>query len=200
MRKIFVMTLTALALVAFVSAPVFAQCAASGNKGVKSAQNAAAVDAKLVSSKNINDFTYKCNVPCEGHEGYEGKCALVDMSIKGMTCGGCENTIKTALEKIPGVLKVQSISHKEGMAKVCLDPDKANMETMTKAVVDNGYEAQIIPAVAKTGDVKGEVKAASAKAGCNMPCPSKASCASKCGGAKKASAEATTKTSGDGTK
>ena len=198
MRKIFVMTLTALALVAFVSAPVFAQCAATGNKEVKSAQSAAGTDAKLVNSKNINDYAYHCNTPCEGHGDYKGKCALVDMSIKGMTCGGCENSIKTALEKVPGVLKVESISYKEGMARVCLDPDKANMETMTKTVVDNGYEAQIIPAVAKTTDAKGEVKAAAA--GCNMPCPSKASCASKCGDAKKTAGEVTKKTSGDGTK
>jgi len=190
MRKIFVMTLMALALVAFVSAPVFAQCAATGNKDVKTAQNAAGTDAKLVNSKNINDFAYHCSTPCEGHDGYEGKCAMVDMSIKGMTCTGCETTLTTALEKITGVLKVQSISYKDGMAQVCFDPNKVNMETMTKTVVDNGYEAQIIPAVAKTTEVKGEVKAASA--GCSMPCPSKASCASKCGGAKK--------TSGDGTK
>lgn len=191
------MALTAMALVAFVSAPVFAQCAASGNKEVKTAQSTAGTDTKLVNSKNINDYAYHCTTPCESHGDYKGKCALVDMSIKGMTCGGCENSIKTALEKVPGVIKVESISYQEGMARVCLDPDKANMETMTKAVVDNGYEAQIIPAVAKTSEVEGAVKPAAA--GCNMPCPAKASCASKCAGDKKTGDNAQ-KISGDGTK
>lgn len=190
MRKVFVMALSALALLAFLSAPAFAQCPASAGKDAKTAQSAS-TDTKEINVQNVNDLAYHCSTPCEGHGDYKGKCAMVDMSIKGMTCGGCETTIKTALENTPGVLKVESISYKDGLAHVCFDPDKVNLDNMTKVVVDKGYEAQIIPAVAKTSEVKDEVKPATAT-GCNLPCPSKASCASKCTGTKK--------TGDDGTK
>ena len=190
MRKLFVISLATLVLLAFISAPVFAQCSQSGNKEEKAAQAVEGTETRLVDAKDIKDCAYKCTTPCEGHQG---KCAMVDMSIKGMTCGSCETTIKTALEKVPGVLKVQSISHKDGLAHVCFDPDKANLEGMTKAVVDKGYEAQIVPAVARTTEVTGEAKAVDAKTGCNLPCPAKATCASK-------SASTTQKDKGDGTK
>jgi copper chaperone len=66
-----------------------------------------------------------------------------------MTCGGCENSVKTALEDVPGVIKVAKISYKDGVALVCFDPEKGKTDAMTTAVTNKGYEAEIIPAVAR---------------------------------------------------
>lgn len=83
--------------------------------------------------------------------GYEGKMEMVNMNIKGMTCGGCEGSVTAALEKTPGVVKVISVNYKDGSALVCIDPSKTKAETLTQTVTNKGYEAQIIPAVATTG-------------------------------------------------
>ncbi len=78
-------------------------------------------------------------------------CTVKAMSIKGMTCTGCEQSVTAALMKVPGVVKVASISYKDEKAIVCIDPTKCKDETcLTKAVADKGYTAEIIPAVAHT--------------------------------------------------
>ena len=175
MRKILALGLMAVILIAFVSAPAFAQCSGTKTSDIKTASADKAVDAKLASATTLADCAVKCQEPCKGQTG---KCSMVNMSIKGMTCGACETSIKTALEKVPGVLLVKSISYQEGTAQVCVNPDEAKLENMTKAVSSSGYEVEVIPAVAKTTDM-GEVKAATDKAaaGCTLPCPSKSTCA-----------------------
>ncbi len=110
--------------------------------------------------------------------GYEGKMEMVNMNIKGMTCGGCEGSVTAALEKTPGVVKVLSVNYKDGSALVCIDPAKTKAETLTQTVANKGYEAQIIPAVATT-TVGATTKAAGA--GCAKTCTAeeKAACAAK---------------------
>jgi len=177
MRKILALGLMAVVLIAFVSAPAFAQCGGSSTKDIKTTSAIKTTDAKLVSVTNLADCAVKCEEPCKG---YTGPCSMVNMSIKGMTCGGCETSIKTALEKVSGVVMVKSISYQDGTAQVCVNPEEAKLESMTKAVSSSGYEVEVIPAVAKTTD-KGEVKAATNKAaaGCTLPCPTKSSCCPK---------------------
>ncbi len=96
-----------------------------------------------------------------------GNYTMVNMSIQGMTCGGCENRITACLEEIPGVVKVGRISHKEGSAFVLVDPKKVKNETLVKAVSSTGYQAEVIPAVARTTTV-GDTKTAGAARGCGM--------------------------------
>jgi copper chaperone CopZ len=99
--------------------------------------------AKMMSSMTPEQCAKAC--------GYEGKMEMVNMNIKGMTCGGCEGSVTAALEKTPGVVKVVSVNYKDGSALVCIDPAKTKAETLTQTVSNKGYEAQIIPAVATTG-------------------------------------------------
>lgn len=115
--------------------------------------------------------------------GGDNNCEMVSMSIKGMTCTGCEQGITTALMKLDGVKKVVSISHKEGSALVCIDPTKVKGEALVTAVVDKGYQAEIIPAVATT-----TTSAAAVKGHVCSP-ENKAACASKADKADKASTD-----------
>ena len=118
---------------------------------------------------------------CESYDG--GKCEVRMMSVKGMTCTGCENGLKASLTKVPGVLKVAKVCHKSGVAVVAINPDEVKDDVLTKTVANKGYEAAIIPAVATT-TAGASVKNVSDKpAGCPPDCAS--TCCPKGKGEKK---------------
>ncbi len=75
---------------------------------------------------------------------------LTSMSIKGMTCAGCESSVRTALMAVEGVKNVVEVCYKAGFAVVCTENPNFNNESLIKAVSSKGYESQIIPAVAVT--------------------------------------------------
>lgn len=60
------------------------------------------------------------------------------VKIRGMMCEHCENTVKKALEALPGVEKAE-VSHKTGTAVLSLAGD-VNEETVRKAVEGKDYE------------------------------------------------------------
>ena len=84
---------------------------------------------------------------------------MTAMSIKGMTCGGCESGVKTALMAVEGVNNVVDVCHKAGFAVVCTGKKDFNNESLIKAVTAKGYESEIIPAVAVTTNVPATEKA-----------------------------------------
>lgn len=95
---------------------------------------------------------------------YGSECQLTSMSIKGMTCGACENGVKAAFMNVEGVNKVVEVCQKAGFAVVCTNPEKASNEVLLKAVNDRGFEAKIIPAVATiTTDAKTSEKGTTSK-------------------------------------
>jgi periplasmic mercuric ion binding protein len=62
----------------------------------------------------------------------------VTLSVPGMDCAACPITIKKALDKVPGVSKVEaSLEKKE--AVVTFDDSKANVALLTRATADAGY-------------------------------------------------------------
>jgi copper chaperone len=77
-----------------------------------------------------------------------GDLTMVSMNVEGMTCGGCEKSIKAALMKVPGVVTVKSVDYKSGTAVVYLDTRKGESNDVVTAVTNKGYKAEIIPAVA----------------------------------------------------
>ncbi len=131
----------------------------------------------------------ECAKLCGGHDN----CGFTKMSIKGMTCTGCEKSIEAALTEFPGVIKVMKVDHKEGYALVCTQNDKVKQETLTTAVTNKGYEASIIPAVATTAEVSQKT---STKSGCAATCGPKAAAA--CAKTKTACVEAKKETKTEG--
>jgi len=113
----------------------------------------AACEAKLAAGQcTIEDCLKACQIK---HAESCGEAAathhLTAMSIKGMTCGGCETSVKTALMAVEGVTNVIDVCHKAGFAVVCVKNDaKFNNESMIKAVSAKGFESDIIPAVSVT--------------------------------------------------
>lgn len=63
----------------------------------------------------------------------------IEIAVYGMTCGGCEKTVKTAVGNLPGVQDV-SASHTDSLAVVTFDKTKSGFEEMKAAITDKGYE------------------------------------------------------------
>ncbi len=58
--------------------------------------------------------------------------------IEGMSCDGCANTVKTAIEKEPGVQTV-SVSFADKQARVTFDPQAAGEERLAAAIEKPGF-------------------------------------------------------------
>ncbi len=67
--------------------------------------------------------------------------AEVVLDVKGMTCGGCENKVKTALMNCEGV-KDCEVNWKEGKAMVKVSKGSVNTAEMIKAVEGTGFSAE----------------------------------------------------------
>jgi copper chaperone CopZ len=62
-----------------------------------------------------------------------------NLSISGMTCSGCVNTVKRVLSRVPGVTNVD-VNLDQGAAVVT---GTADAPALLAAVVAAGYEAQL---------------------------------------------------------
>jgi len=191
MKRTLTLTLALLALAALAITPAISQAGSCGEKannlhqmsatkGQCSPEHAAACAAKLGMTPE------ECQKLCAG-----GDYSHVNMSIKGMTCTGCESTISTCLQTVPGVVKVGVVSYKEGTAFLLVDSKKVTNEELVKAVSNKGYQAEVIPAVsvtpagAQTVDAQhpcGAAAAAACAKKCAKPCGAAAPKADKSGG------------------
>jgi copper chaperone len=62
----------------------------------------------------------------------------VTLTIQGMTCGHCVNTVTDALKGVDGV-KVANVTLEDQHAEVTYDPAHASVDQMKEAVKTAGY-------------------------------------------------------------
>lgn len=62
----------------------------------------------------------------------------ITLSIPNMTCGLCPLTIRSALEKVPGVSGVKPNLDRKTVT-VTYDPRKTDVAALTRATTDAGY-------------------------------------------------------------
>ncbi len=60
------------------------------------------------------------------------------LTITGMTCGGCVNSVTRVLQSTPGVEQA-SVSLVPSQASVSYDPAQTDPEKLTRAVADAGF-------------------------------------------------------------
>jgi copper chaperone CopZ len=60
------------------------------------------------------------------------------LHVTGMTCGGCENAVRRAVGKLPGVASVEA-SHLEQRVTVDYDASRVTPEAMTAKINGLGY-------------------------------------------------------------
>jgi periplasmic mercuric ion binding protein len=65
----------------------------------------------------------------------------VTLNVSGMTCPVCPITVKKALERVPGVSKVD-VRFEKKQALVTFDDAKTNTDALVKATTDAGYPSQ----------------------------------------------------------
>ncbi len=65
----------------------------------------------------------------------------IEIAVIGMTCGGCERTVQTAVGNLPGVQSVKA-SHTDSTALVTFDPGQTTFEAMKAAIIDKGYAVE----------------------------------------------------------
>jgi copper chaperone CopZ len=63
----------------------------------------------------------------------------LQLKVTGMTCGGCENAVRRALQQVDGVEEV-SASHTAGTVGVRFDPGKVNPTLLKERIELLGYD------------------------------------------------------------
>jgi copper chaperone CopZ len=64
---------------------------------------------------------------------------LIDMDVNGMTCTGCENTIKSGVSELEGIVSVEA-SHVDGKTYVKADTALVKPEQIREVIKEKGYE------------------------------------------------------------
>ena len=60
--------------------------------------------------------------------------------ITGMSCGGCVNSVRAALAKVPGVVEAQVTV---GSATISYDPARTSPDVLRGAVAKAGYAVAV---------------------------------------------------------
>jgi copper chaperone CopZ len=63
----------------------------------------------------------------------------VEIQCAGMTCTGCENSVKNKVKKLEGVKEVIA-DHSTNVVKASYDPAKTNPEAIKEAITGAGFK------------------------------------------------------------
>lgn len=66
----------------------------------------------------------------------------VTLNVSGMTCEACPITVKKALQKVPGVSKIE-VRYEKKQVLVSFDDAKTNTDALVKATTDAGYPSTV---------------------------------------------------------
>jgi Cu+-exporting ATPase len=66
--------------------------------------------------------------------------SVIELSVKGMTCGGCVRSVEKTLSRVPGVTGA-SVDLATGKATVQYDGSRTKPEDLIAAVSRSGFEA-----------------------------------------------------------
>jgi len=72
----------------------------------------------------------------------EAQQETVTLSVEGMTCPVCPITVRTALEKVPGVENAE-VDLDTRTATVVFDPVTTNVEALTAATTNAGFPSSV---------------------------------------------------------
>ena len=65
----------------------------------------------------------------------------LQLKVDGMTCDGCEMTIKKGLEKLDGIIEVKA-DHESGTAIITVDTTKIERSKVVALIEELGYRAR----------------------------------------------------------
>jgi copper chaperone CopZ len=172
LRKALTFSMLVLAAVALMAMAGYA----CGEKNTKTETASSETKASLAGSKEkpcAASARYTCDAADKTPDAAatDSQWSMRTISVKGMTCTSCEKSITAALAEVPGVVEVVKVCHKSAKAVVRVDPEKIKDAELTVAITNKGYQAEVIPAVAKTTDIKSKdsICPLSGGPGCDKP-------------------------------
>ncbi|GAC90487.1 copper-ion-binding protein [Anoxybacillus flavithermus NBRC 109594] len=65
----------------------------------------------------------------------------ITLQVQGMTCGHCKAAVKSALEQLDGVSRVE-VHLQEGTVDVEYDETKVSVEKLKEAIEEQGYDVK----------------------------------------------------------
>ncbi|KAH6776229.1 copper-exporting ATPase / responsive-to-antagonist 1 / copper-transporting ATPase [Perilla frutescens var. hirtella] len=77
-------------------------------------------------------------------EENSGNLRRIQVTVMGMTCAACSNSVESALMSLNGVVKA-SVALLQNKADVTFDPASVKDEDIKNAIEDAGFEAEILP-------------------------------------------------------
>uniref|UniRef100_A0A0C9RMF9 TSA: Wollemia nobilis Ref_Wollemi_Transcript_10952_4028 transcribed RNA sequence n=1 Tax=Wollemia nobilis TaxID=56998 RepID=A0A0C9RMF9_9CONI len=80
----------------------------------------------------------------------------LEVSVIGMTCAACSNSVEKALLNLDGVSRA-SVALLQNKAEVTYDPSKVKEEDIKEAIEDAGFEAEILPKISTWSKDQGTV-------------------------------------------
>ncbi len=93
----------------------------------------------FIAGCNTNKQENSDEAKAPGKEINSESVVLIDMDVNGMTCTGCENTIKQGVSELPGVVSVQA-SHTDAKTYVKVDTSQTGIDQISKTISSKGYE------------------------------------------------------------
>lgn len=63
------------------------------------------------------------------------------LAVTGMKCGGCENTVKTSLQAVDGIISVTP-AFKENQVTVEFENEKVNLDTIKSVITQAGFSVE----------------------------------------------------------
>lgn len=72
-----------------------------------------------------------------------GSDKAVEIQCSGMTCTGCENTIKSKVKKVDGVKDVMA-DFKTNTVKASYDPGRTNPDAIKEVITSAGYKVESV--------------------------------------------------------
>lgn len=67
--------------------------------------------------------------------------AGITLTVGGMSCSHCEQSVRTSVGTLTGVNKV-GVELKTGQVTIDYDPDKVDIKTIQDTIEDQGYEVK----------------------------------------------------------
>ena len=79
------------------------------------------------------------SINADNQDGFEGNTTTVQINIAGMTCTGCEETIKNGVTSLDGVQDATA-DYIQGQAWVTYDDARVSEKQLAEAIEQRGYQ------------------------------------------------------------
>jgi periplasmic mercuric ion binding protein len=92
--------------------------------------------------KTLSALLFAAAVSLAATQSLAAATKTVTLAVQNMTCAGCAIAVRTALRRVDGVAetKVDPDGH---TARVSFDPDKTNVEALTRATAAVGFPSAL---------------------------------------------------------